>query len=302
MNLTTNDVNGDPVTVSKTAGPAFATLINGAPSCSSSPQAGDVAGSPYTVTLQASDGTDTSSVNVTVNVIAPGSAVYRINAGGPTLDRLPSRTTSASGRRRRPRRARCDVHERPERGRRHGDRRVGHVAGSRRARRSSSSARWPAPPTTAGNQMNWGFDLPNGAYNVTFYFGEQTSSTINAVGGRVFDVALEGSTVLDNYDMLAQTGGTKGVALEEDLPGGRCDRRGAEPRRHCGDERRHHPGHRDHPSRWRRQPGADDLGVAEPGDRGGAGQTYGGRLTTNDLNGDPVTVSKTSGPGVREHS
>ena len=50
------------------------------------------------------------------------------------------------------------------------------------------------------------------------HFGEQTSSTINAVGGRVFDVALEGNTVLDNYDMLAQTGGTKGVAMTETVP------------------------------------------------------------------------------------
>ncbi len=71
---------------------------------------------------------------------------------------------------------------------------------------------------TAGNQAKWAFDVPNGDYDVKMYFGEQTSSTINAVGGRVFDVALEGNTVLDNYDMLAQTGGTKGVALEEDFP------------------------------------------------------------------------------------
>ncbi len=85
VDLTTNDANGDPVTVSKTSGPAFATLVNGNTQLQVSPQAGDVAGSPYTVTLQASDGTDTSSVNVTVNVIAPGSALYRINAGGPTL-------------------------------------------------------------------------------------------------------------------------------------------------------------------------------------------------------------------------
>ncbi len=50
------------------------------------------------------------------------------------------------------------------------------------------------------------------------HFGEQSSSTINAIGGRVFDVALEGNTVLDNYDMLAQTSGTKGVALTEVAP------------------------------------------------------------------------------------
>ncbi len=37
-----------------------------------SPQAGDVAGSPYTVTVEASDGQETSSVDVTVNVIGAG--------------------------------------------------------------------------------------------------------------------------------------------------------------------------------------------------------------------------------------
>ncbi len=56
------------MTTSITSGPGFASLVAG--NLQLSPGAGDVAGSPYTVTVQASDGTDSSNVNVTVNVIA----------------------------------------------------------------------------------------------------------------------------------------------------------------------------------------------------------------------------------------
>ena len=83
VDLATNDVNGDPVTTSITSGPGFASLVGG--DLQLSPSEGDVAGSPYTVTVQASDGTDTSSVDVTVNVVEPSAFLYRINAGGPTL-------------------------------------------------------------------------------------------------------------------------------------------------------------------------------------------------------------------------
>ncbi len=68
VDLTTGDPDGDPVTTSITSGPGFASLVGG--DLQLSPGAGDVAGSPYTVTVQADDGTDTSSVNVTVNVVA----------------------------------------------------------------------------------------------------------------------------------------------------------------------------------------------------------------------------------------
>ncbi len=72
--------------------------------------------------------------------------------------------------------------------------------------------------TTVGNQMNWAFNVPNGAYEVRLYFGEHTSTTINDIGGRVYDVALEGNTVLDDFDKLAETSGVKGVALERIFP------------------------------------------------------------------------------------
>ncbi len=49
-----------------TSGPAFATIVGN--DLLLSPGAGDVAGSPYTVTVEASDGDLTSSVDVTVTV------------------------------------------------------------------------------------------------------------------------------------------------------------------------------------------------------------------------------------------
>ncbi len=68
VGLTTGDPNGDTVTTSITSGPGFASLVGG--DLQLSPGAGDVAGSPYTVTVQASDGSLTASEDVTVNVVA----------------------------------------------------------------------------------------------------------------------------------------------------------------------------------------------------------------------------------------
>ncbi len=58
--------------------------------CGLTPGAGDVAGSPYTVTVQASDGTDTASVDVTVNVApAPNQP--------PTISASPNPVTAQVG-------------------------------------------------------------------------------------------------------------------------------------------------------------------------------------------------------------
>ncbi len=86
VDLTTGDPDGDPVSVSITAGPAFASIVGG--DLQLAPTAGNVAGSPYTVTVQASDGQDTASVNVTVNVVpAPpptGATVGDFDGDGTT--------------------------------------------------------------------------------------------------------------------------------------------------------------------------------------------------------------------------
>jgi len=48
------------------------------------------------------------------------------------------------------------------------------------------------------------FDVPNGAYEVELHFAELY---YNAAGKRVFDVIIEGQTVLDNYDAFVAAGG-----------------------------------------------------------------------------------------------
>ena len=145
---------------------------------------------------------------------------------------------------------------------------------------------------TAGNQMNWTFTVPTGSYEVRLYFGEQTSSTINAVGGRVFDVALEGNIVRDNYDMLAVA--PKGTAITETVPGvmvtdGTLNLditavtsvaiiRGIEILPET------------------RGNAAPTISASPNPATAVAGQTSVVDLTTNDIDGDPVTTSITSGP------
>jgi hypothetical protein len=56
----------------------------------------------------------------------------------------------------------------------------------------------------------WDFPVTAGQYQVRLYFAE-TFSQAFAVGARVFDVQIEGATVLDNYDIFADAGSLKGV-------------------------------------------------------------------------------------------
>jgi hypothetical protein len=69
------------------------------------------------------------------------------------------------------------------------------------------SERWDP---TGGSELQWDFPVSAGTYEVRLYFAEVYSGA-QAIGKRVFDVAIEGTTVLDNYDVFAKVGGYKGV-------------------------------------------------------------------------------------------
>ncbi len=69
------------------------------------------------------------------------------------------------------------------------------------------SERWDS---TAGNEMSWHFPVPAGDLEVRLYFAETYTGT-QAPGARVFDVKLEGTTVLSSYDVFAEVGGYTGV-------------------------------------------------------------------------------------------
>jgi hypothetical protein len=58
--------------------------------------------------------------------------------------------------------------------------------------------------------MLWDFPVTPGEYEVRLYFAETWSGAF-ANGVRVFDVQIEGATVLDNYDVFADVGANKGV-------------------------------------------------------------------------------------------
>jgi N-acetylneuraminic acid mutarotase len=67
--------------------------------------------------------------------------------------------------------------------------------------------RWDAP---GGAEMQWDFPVTPGPYEVRLYFAENFSGA-QSVGARVFDVSVEGSVVLNDYDVFADVGGFKGV-------------------------------------------------------------------------------------------
>ena len=63
---------------------------------------------------------------------------------------------------------------------------------------------------TSGSEMQWDFDVTPGTYEVRLYFAETYDKT-KGVGKRVFDVAIEGNTLLDNYDIFADAGSNAAV-------------------------------------------------------------------------------------------
>ena len=62
----------------------------------------------------------------------------------------------------------------------------------------------------ASPNLLWDFPVTPGEYEVRLYFAETFSGAFTP-GARVFDVTIEGATVLDNYDIFADVGGLKGV-------------------------------------------------------------------------------------------
>ena len=67
--------------------------------------------------------------------------------------------------------------------------------------------RWD-PPTAP--EMQWNFPVAPGTHEVRLYFADIYAGT-QSVGARVFDVSVEGTIVLNDYDIFAEVGGYKGV-------------------------------------------------------------------------------------------
>jgi hypothetical protein len=70
------------------------------------------------------------------------------------------------------------------------------------------SERWDP---SGGTEMQWNFPAPAGTHvQVRLYFANRCTCT-NTVGKRVFNVGIEGSTVLNHFDIVADTGSDKGT-------------------------------------------------------------------------------------------
>ena len=136
----------------------------------------------------------------TVTVIEPVSILYRINAGGPMVPALDGPNP---------------------------DWEADQVNGTTQYHNSSSytsnhtvpnrdgtvtaevpqqvfqTERWDH---SSGDEMKWFFNVPGpGDYNVKLYFANGYHGT-SQVGQRVFNVQIEGSTVLSNFDIVAEVG------------------------------------------------------------------------------------------------
>jgi hypothetical protein len=61
-----------------------------------------------------------------------------------------------------------------------------------------------------GTDMQWDFAVAPGTYEVRLYFAE-THGKSQKIGGRVFDVLIDGQLVLDNYDIFADVGANRAV-------------------------------------------------------------------------------------------
>lgn len=71
-----------------------------------------------------------------------------------------------------------------------------------------TSERWDPD---GGDELQWHFAVPSGeSVQVRLYFANRCSCT-DAVGSRVFDVGIDGTTVLDDYDIVADAGTQRGT-------------------------------------------------------------------------------------------
>lgn len=62
-------------------------------------------------------------------------------------------------------------------------------------------------------QSGYGFHLPRGKYRVRLFLAE-TYEKLHG-GDRVFDIAIQGKTVLFNYDIYKETGGLNKAVVKE---------------------------------------------------------------------------------------
>ncbi len=149
---------------------------------------GLAAGTTYTYTVSAYDNATNESAKSSPKNVTTATAtgtVIRVNAGGPAYTDSAAHTWSAD---------------------------TGYNTGNAASTTSNiagtsdptlyKTERWD---TSALPEMTYSFNVPNGGYTVKLHFAEIYSGAFK-VGGRVFNVSINGTQVLTNYDIYADVG------------------------------------------------------------------------------------------------
>jgi PA14 domain-containing protein/Big-like domain-containing protein/malectin (di-glucose binding ER protein)/ASPM-SPD-2-Hydin domain-containing protein len=136
---------------------------------------------------------------------AAGAVVYRVNAGGPALTGTPSWSADTA--------AAPSTYVNAAA--------TGNTVYSTTSAIDTTHASIPAgtpaalfqterwdPPATP--ELQWSFPVTPGAYEVRLYFAEIYSGA-QTNGARIFDVSIEGTLVLNDFDVYAAVGANKGV-------------------------------------------------------------------------------------------
>ena len=80
-----------------------------------------------------------------------------------------------------------------------------------------NSERYDSGTKNDGGEMQWSFPVPSGTHvGVRLYFANRNTAT-RKVGQRVFDVSVDGTTVLNNYDIVKDVGNQVGTMKEFDV-------------------------------------------------------------------------------------
>jgi hypothetical protein len=185
ITLTATDSNGNPLTYYVVNPPVHGTLSGLPPNLTYTPAAGY--NGTDSLTFRANDGvfdSNTATVTIIVNFSVP-TYTARVNAGGPSI-------TDSSG----------NVWQAD----------VGFDGGSTYATSAPIAAAAGDPrlfqtERYAGGPLRYTFsNVPAGTYTVNLYFAEIYSGCFYA-GCRVFDVVVQGTTILPSFDIYAAAGG-----------------------------------------------------------------------------------------------
>ncbi|WP_240137682.1 malectin domain-containing carbohydrate-binding protein [Salinigranum salinum] len=211
VDVTASDADGDSLSLSLGQAPSFVSLTDngdGTGTIDIAPQSGDAG--TYTVDVVADDGTTTTTESFTLTVddsTATSDAIYRVNAGGSQISDSDGGGDWIA-----------DTSSDPASETNAGN------ADSQTFSTSDTIATTSVVPSTtptevfttgrsdpsSGAEMKW--DIPDvvggETYEVRLYFAE---TEYTSDGQRVFDVSIEGTTVLDNYDIHADVGHDTGT-------------------------------------------------------------------------------------------